>query len=333
MICPNCKKQFPNGSLFCDECGAALRASESSEAIERDDGRKHAVRTVSIVAVVAIAAVAIVAIVFVPSFGDRDATQESSDAYEDAGGSTQDGSLEQGSASTSSEEETDLQKVSQSRDAIETYAPGTGTPFWGVWIGASRDEDEANEIARGATNNGLNAEVVRSDDWEELNSETWWCVTAGRYVEENQANIVLSDVVGEGYASAYVKYSGDYIGGSSEAAGAPASEEGALYDCEYFSLVMPASWGEAWRMDKSVIETREAMRKADGSPAENYVYTGTREGAVSSGFYIAVYYFNIPSIPNGAQSFTSSKATAIYVINESLSESEFEDLCASFVAK
>ncbi len=333
MICPNCKKQLPDDSSFCDACGAELQSLEPSEVSASDNGRKSAVRAIAIVAVVAIAAVAMVSIVVVPSLANRDEAQEASSMHETAAESTQEQPSAEDAALSSSAGGTDSQEKGQKKDDVEASAPSTSAPFWGVWIGASREEAQANEIARGATDKGLGAEVVRSDDWGELNSETWWCVTTGRYSDESQANAALSAAIGGGYTSAYVKYSGEFIGSSSETAAVSAPEQGALYDCEYFSLAMPTSWGEAWRMDESAIETREAMRKADGSPVANYLYTGAQEGAAVDGFYVAVYNFNIPSVPNNAQSFTSSKATAMYVVNESLSESEFEELCASFVAK
>lgn len=333
MICPNCKKQLPDDSSFCDACGAELQSLEPSEVSASDNGCKSAVRAIAIVAVVAIAVVAMVSIVVVSSLANRDEAQEASSMHETAAESTQEQLSAEDAVLSSSAGGTDSQEKGQKKDDVEASAPSTSAPFWGVWIGASREEAQANEIARGATDKGLGAEVVQSDDWGELNSETWWCVTTGRYGDESQANAALSAAIDGGYTSAYVKYSGEFIGSSSETAAASAPEQGALSDCEYFSLAMPTSWGEAWRMDESAIETREAVRKADGSPVANYLYTGAQEGAAVDGFYVAVYNFNIPSVPNNARSFTSSKATAMYVVNESLSESEFEELCASFVAK
>ena len=54
---------------------------------------------------------------------------------------------------------------------------------------------------------GLDARVVITTDWDNLNSEKWYVVTAGIYSDENDAKIALKEVL-QYYPEAYIKYSG-----------------------------------------------------------------------------------------------------------------------------
>lgn len=54
---------------------------------------------------------------------------------------------------------------------------------------------------------GLNAFVVLTTDWSNLNSEPWYCVSLGSYSSQDAANAALPQAQAA-YADAYVKYSG-----------------------------------------------------------------------------------------------------------------------------
>lgn len=85
--------------------------------------------------------------------------------------------------------------------------------FYGIWIGASKNEDEANEILEKARDNGFeNARVLLSTDWEKLNSDPYYVVTAGTYNSKEDANAELDSVKLAGFTGAYVKDTGEYIG-------------------------------------------------------------------------------------------------------------------------
>ena len=95
--------------------------------------------------------------------------------------------------------------------------PATGVskrtaPFWGVWISASKDLDEAVATAQEATSRGLQGEVFMTTDWSNLNPEPWYVVAAGCLNSESEANALVSKAQKAGYENAYAKHSGDYVG-------------------------------------------------------------------------------------------------------------------------
>lgn len=89
-----------------------------------------------------------------------------------------------------------------------TDAHHDDSPFYGVWIGASKSESEAKKIAYTATSKGLSAGCVFSSNWSNLNQDAWWCVTAGYCSSESEAKALCKKAKAAGYTDAYVKYSG-----------------------------------------------------------------------------------------------------------------------------
>ena len=86
------------------------------------------------------------------------------------------------------------------------------TPFYGIWCHGTKDEAEASSFAESVSSNtGFGAQVFVTTDWDNLNSEKYYVVTAGIYATEEAANEYLSAVQAS-YPDAYVKYSGNYIG-------------------------------------------------------------------------------------------------------------------------
>ena len=84
------------------------------------------------------------------------------------------------------------------------------TPFYGIWVYASKSYDEASSFAGEVSSNGFQGFVFTTTDWSNLNSEKWYVVTAGQYGTEKEA-INKLDAVQNYYPDAYVKYSGDHI--------------------------------------------------------------------------------------------------------------------------
>ena len=89
-------------------------------------------------------------------------------------------------------------------------APAEGEAFYGIWIGASKSDADAERFAENARSAGLDAKVFITTDWSNLNSEKYYVVAAGTYLTEDDAQNELSRVQGLGYADAYVKYSGEH---------------------------------------------------------------------------------------------------------------------------
>jgi len=83
------------------------------------------------------------------------------------------------------------------------------TPFYGVWCFGSKSEDEAIEFANQMKEKGFNAKVLATTDWDNLNSELYYVVTADYCETEDSANQLLEEVQNAGYTDAYIKYSGN----------------------------------------------------------------------------------------------------------------------------
>lgn len=90
------------------------------------------------------------------------------------------------------------------------------TPFYGIWVYASKSSNEASSFANDVSINGFSGYTENTIQWNNLNDEEWYVVTAGKYSTENEANNHLS-AVKKKYPDAYVKYSGEYKKSSSNA--------------------------------------------------------------------------------------------------------------------
>ena len=83
------------------------------------------------------------------------------------------------------------------------------TPFYGIWVYASKSCNEASSFANDVFLNGFNSYTEITTNWSNLNDEKWYVVTVGKYSTENEAIKKLS-AVKKKYPDAYVKYSGEY---------------------------------------------------------------------------------------------------------------------------
>jgi len=88
------------------------------------------------------------------------------------------------------------------------WFPGAG-PMYVILCGASKSESEAFDFSQSVRENGFSSIVLTSSDWTNLNSETWYCTTAGTYSDESEAYRMLN-IVHKVYPDAYVKYTGEY---------------------------------------------------------------------------------------------------------------------------
>lgn len=87
----------------------------------------------------------------------------------------------------------------------------TEVSFYGIWCGAAKTKSGAEKEAQSLRKKGIDAEVFLTTDWSNLNSEKWYVVSAGVYEDKSTANAALPKVK-KIYPSAYVKYSGDWMG-------------------------------------------------------------------------------------------------------------------------
>ncbi len=97
------------------------------------------------------------------------------------------------------------------------------TDFYGIWVGASKNREEADELleklksetsqieADIAGESPISPAIIYSPDWDNLNKEPYYCVTVARCETEEEADSLLEFVKKAGYKDAYVKFSGDRI--------------------------------------------------------------------------------------------------------------------------
>lgn len=85
---------------------------------------------------------------------------------------------------------------------------GASASFYGVWIGAYKKEDEAAAALEKLEDAGFEAIVAYSPDWENLNPQPYFCVSAGRCDNQAEADDLLAAVKKAGFKDAYVKETG-----------------------------------------------------------------------------------------------------------------------------
>lgn len=104
--------------------------------------------------------------------------------------------------------ESGYQPDSPSAQQNASTAAPTGA-FWGIWDPASKDKAEMEAVAESIKkDHGIDAFVVLTTDWSNLNSEPWYVVSLGQYSSQDAANAALPSIQAI-YPDAYVKYSGD----------------------------------------------------------------------------------------------------------------------------
>ena len=130
----------------------------------------------------------------------------SSDSKENSESAVESKPVEQKSVASSAPEDNIPQSAPKTNVSNFDY----NTPFYGIWVSASKSHDDAQRVSDEVTSNGFNGYVEITTDWSNLNSEEWYVVTAGKYASESEAKNELSNVK-KVYPDAYVKYSGDYI--------------------------------------------------------------------------------------------------------------------------
>ena len=81
-------------------------------------------------------------------------------------------------------------------------------PFYGLWIGSSSQKQESLDLVKDLKDKGLDAYCIYTPEWENLNSDRYWCVTVGRSDSEELAKELIPDVEKAGFNGAYVKYTG-----------------------------------------------------------------------------------------------------------------------------
>ncbi|WP_029319172.1 zinc-ribbon domain-containing protein [Butyrivibrio sp. AE3004] len=90
-----------------------------------------------------------------------------------------------------------------------SLSTGEDFPFYGVYVAAFNDIEKAQVVMNELLSIGFDSCIVVSSKWDNLNSDTYYCVAAGKCLYESDANELLKRVRASGYSDAYVKYSGE----------------------------------------------------------------------------------------------------------------------------
>ncbi len=80
-------------------------------------------------------------------------------------------------------------------------------PFYGIFVSSMTDYEGAVKLCRKVKDQGYDSMVIYTPEWEKLNPEPYFCVTAGRYETQQKAEDALSGVQ-KVYPDAYVKFTG-----------------------------------------------------------------------------------------------------------------------------
>gem|GEM_PF-1072198 len=89
--------------------------------------------------------------------------------------------------------------------------PSDDEGFFGIWVSASTDREEAVRDAKKLNDLGYDSYVAYSNEWENLTNDGYFCVSACRVNDEDKAGAMLADVQMDGYKGAYVKHSGKHL--------------------------------------------------------------------------------------------------------------------------
>ena len=120
---------------------------------------------------------------------------------------------------TKTEQTTEVKKAtdqqnqipSSTQQAVTTTEKQKPRAFYGIWCDAYKKRTTAQKQAVEYSKYGIDAQVIETTQWSNLNSEKWYVISAGVYETKESANENLSKVK-EKYPDAYVKYSGDWLG-------------------------------------------------------------------------------------------------------------------------
>ena len=88
-------------------------------------------------------------------------------------------------------------------------------PYWGVWVGTYRDSSSAELQSDKLKAAGFDSVVEVTSEWDNLNTDTWYAVSAGRFASQTEAEHQLEAVKSAGFENAYVRFTGSYRVGQS----------------------------------------------------------------------------------------------------------------------
>ncbi len=133
---------------------------------------------------------------------------------------------------------TTMDEVVFGEDSFGAYGQMMKEPFYGLWVDAFKNEDDARDLVSKLQALDLPATYVYSCDWANMNKDPYYCVTIGRSETKAEAESYKDAAKSAGYGSAYVKHTGDYIGASEYSKAEDALKEMADYLCGFMWATM-----------------------------------------------------------------------------------------------
>ncbi len=133
---------------------------------------------------------------------------------------------------------TTMDEVVFGEDSFGAYGQMMKEPFYGLWVDAFKNEDDARDLVSKLQALDLPATYVYSCDWANMNKDPYYCVTIGRSETKAEAESYKDAAKSAGYGSAYVKHTGDYIGSSEYSKAEDALKEMADYLCGFMWATM-----------------------------------------------------------------------------------------------
>ena len=97
-------------------------------------------------------------------------------------------------------------------DDVQDGFDASDEPFYGLWVGSSTERQESLDLVKDLKDKGLDAYCIYTPEWENLNRDSYWCVTVGKSASKERAEELIADVEQAGYKGAYVKYTGERLG-------------------------------------------------------------------------------------------------------------------------
>lgn len=193
---------------------------------------------------------------------------------------------------------------------------GDKEPFYGIWCQASKKHEESAKYADKMRSLGFDAQVFITTDWSNLNSEHWYVVTAGVYATKEDANAALSSVKTH-CKDAYVKYSGNYQGASTDSStnNNPPHHTPSLADGKHYVFVSDLP-------DYGKMTCREGYFVADAIHAGNNIF----EIAYSSNLQILTFDPNAEYNPD-AKTIPTNRETFKQMIRDAVSWNGYGFIC------